>query len=106
MARRPSRGRGNLGTDPRREVIEETCSVIVDAQLLGFCRGACLSGPEAGLVLVRSIWRAHVELLPWTPRFEIAHRRVVPVGELLSHLWIEKGFEPIYCRALAAARLL
>jgi hypothetical protein len=55
---------------------------------------------------VRSIWRADVELLPWKPRFEIAHRKIVPASELLSLLWIEEGFEPIYRRAPTAARLL
>ena len=87
----------------RREVLEETCSLVTDARLLGFCRAACLTGPEAGLVLVRSIWRAEVELMPWQPRFEIGHRKVVPANELLSQLWMEDGFEPIYHRALAEA---
>jgi len=89
----------------RREILEETCSVVVDAQLLGFCRAACLTGPEADRVLVRSIWRARVELLPWTPRFEIAHRRIVPASELLSHIWMEEGFEPLYRRAIGEAGL-
>src|SRR5690348_11504056 len=83
----------------RREVLEETCSIVSNALLLGFCRSVCLSGPEKDRVLVRSIWRAEVELLPWKPGFEIAHRRVVPVKELLLHLVMEKGFEPIYRRA-------
>jgi ADP-ribose pyrophosphatase YjhB (NUDIX family) len=90
----------------RREILEEACAVIRDARLLGFCRGACLNGPEAGLVLVRSIWRAEVELLPWKPNFEIAHRRAVPATDVLAHLWIGEGFEPIYYRALAEARLI
>ena len=46
-------------------------------------------------MLVRSVWRAEVELQPWKLRFEIAHRRVVPVHGLLAHLWMEEGFEPI-----------
>ena len=75
------------------------------ARLLGFCRAACRTGPEQGRVLVRSIWRAEVALLPWRPRYEIPHRRVVPAAELLSHLWMEQGFEPIYHRALAEAGL-
>ncbi|HZS04756.1 MAG TPA: NUDIX domain-containing protein [Blastocatellia bacterium] len=90
----------------RREVLEETCAVVVAARLLGFCRAACLTGPEAGLVLVRSVWRAEVGLMKWEPRFEIAHRRVVPATELLSYLRMEEGFEPIYHRALAEAGLM
>jgi ADP-ribose pyrophosphatase YjhB (NUDIX family) len=90
----------------RREVLEEACAVVVDARLLGFTRSVCLTGPEQGLVLVRSIWLAEVELMPWEPRFEIPHRRVVPATELLEHLWMEQGFEPIYHRALAEAGLV
>ncbi len=90
----------------RREILEEACAIVRDARLLGFCRGECLTGPEEGLVLVRSVWRAEVELLPWEPRFEIAHRQVVPAADLLSHLWMEDGFEPIYHRALAEAGLI
>ena len=90
----------------RREVLEETCAAVVDARLLGFCRAVCLTGPEQGLVLVRSVWWAEVKLLPWEPRFEIAHRRVVPASELLAHFWMEQGFEPIYHRALVEAGLM
>jgi hypothetical protein len=86
--------------------MEETCSLVRSARLLGFCRSACLSGPEKGRVLVRSIWRAEVELMPWKPRFEISHRCVVPVADLLSQLWMEEGFEPIYRRALKEASLI
>jgi ADP-ribose pyrophosphatase YjhB (NUDIX family) len=90
----------------RREILEETCAIVGDARLLGFCRGVCLTGQEEGLVLVRSVWRADVELMPWEPRFEIAQRRIVPATELLSHLWMGDGFEPIYLRALAEAGLI
>jgi 8-oxo-dGTP pyrophosphatase MutT (NUDIX family) len=88
----------------RREVMEETCSVV-DARLLGFFRAMALTGPEQGLTLVRSVWRAEVELMPWEPRFEIPHRRVVPAAEILTHLWMGSGFEPIYHRALVEAGL-
>ena len=90
----------------RREVLEEACAVVVDARLLGFCRSVCLTGPERGRTLVRSIWLAEVELMPWEPRFEVAHRRAVPATELLAHLWMEVGFEPIYHRALVEAGLV
>ena len=52
----------------RREILEEACATVTCARLLGFVRGRCVSGREQGLVLVRSIWRAEVRLLPsWGP---------------------------------------
>ena len=48
----------------RREVAEEACAVVERATLLGFTRGECLRGPQEGLVLVRSMWRAEVRLQP------------------------------------------
>jgi ADP-ribose pyrophosphatase YjhB (NUDIX family) len=90
----------------RREVLEESCAIVTGARLLGFCRSVCQTGPEEGLVLVRSIWLAKVELMPWKPLFEIAYRRIVPVTELARQLWMENGFEPIYYRALCEAGLM
>jgi ADP-ribose pyrophosphatase YjhB (NUDIX family) len=90
----------------RREILEEACAVVYRARLLGFCRGVCVSGPEQGRVLVRSLWRADVELNAWEPHFEIRHRRVVPADDLLAHLWMEEGFEPLYHRVLIEAGLL
>ena len=90
----------------RREVLEETCAVVGDARLLGFCRSACFSGPEAGLVLVRSVWRGEVDALPWEPRFEIAHRRIVLADTVLSVMAIEPGWEPVFHRAALEAGLL
>jgi ADP-ribose pyrophosphatase YjhB (NUDIX family) len=90
----------------RRAILEETCAVVRDARFLGFCWAACVAGPETHRVLVRSIWRADVELLRWQPRFEITHRRIVPAAEVLSHLWMEEGFALIYMRALIEAGLM
>jgi len=89
----------------RREVLEEACAVVRDARLLGFCRGVCLTGSEQHRALVRSVWLATVELLPWEPRFEVRYRRVVPATQLTMHLWMEEGFEPLYRRALVEAAL-
>jgi ADP-ribose pyrophosphatase YjhB (NUDIX family) len=55
-----------------REMDEEACATVVRARLLGFTRGECVAGPERGRVLVRSVWRADVDLRPWEARFEIA----------------------------------
>jgi ADP-ribose pyrophosphatase YjhB (NUDIX family) len=88
----------------RREILEEACAVVCGARLLGFCRG--VSGPERGRALVRSIWRADVELNAWEPCFEIRHRRLVSKDDLLAYLWIEEGFEALYHRVLIEAGLL
>jgi ADP-ribose pyrophosphatase YjhB (NUDIX family) len=42
----------------RREVAEEACATVNRPRLLGFSRGVCVRGPQAGLVLVRALWRA------------------------------------------------
>lgn len=88
----------------RREVAEEACAVVERARLLGFTRGTCVRGPEQGLVLVRSMWRAEVRLERWAPRFEIAHRRLVPADEALRQVVIaEPGAGPIYRRMFVEA---
>jgi 8-oxo-dGTP pyrophosphatase MutT (NUDIX family) len=70
----------------RREMLEEACATVVDARLLGFARSRCVGGRQRGLVLVRSYWRALVEIGPWEPAFEIRHRRVIPVTEAWRHV--------------------
>ena len=87
----------------RREIREEACAIVLTSRLLGFSRGHCIRGKEEGLVLVRGIWRADVELQPWKPRFEIRHRRVVQVTDFLSSLTVDEGFLPTYRRALMEA---
>lgn len=89
----------------RREMLEEACAKVTGARLLGFIRSRCLSGHQNGLVLVRSIWRAEVMLLPWEPEYEIPFRRVVPARDLAGHLWMEEGAAPIYSRAAMEAEL-
>ena len=56
-----------------------------------------------GLVLVRSFWRAEVELAPWEPRFEIPHRRVVAAAEVWDHLALEGYPARIISRLLSEA---
>jgi ADP-ribose pyrophosphatase YjhB (NUDIX family) len=76
----------------RREMSEEACATVVTARLLGFVQGSCVGGPERGRVLVRSMWRADVELGPWEPRFEIPHRRVVAPADVADQLTL--GIHP------------
>jgi ADP-ribose pyrophosphatase YjhB (NUDIX family) len=88
----------------RREMREEACATLLEARLLGFSRGACIAGPQAGLVLVRSFWRAQVTLDAWNPQFEIPHRCIVPPAQILSHL--PPVFLPVFRRALSEAKIL
>lgn len=88
----------------RREMLEEARARVLQARLLGFSRGACAEGPEEGLVLVRSLWRAEVELLPWEPRFEFAYRRLV-TPDVLKDMVIGGEFARIIRRALEEARV-
>ena len=101
---RPEPGETLLDT-LRREVREEACAVVTSARLLGFSRGTCVRGHERGRVLVRSMWRAEVEVEPWAPRFEITHRRLVPAAEAYGHLEIPPGLHPLHRRAFAEAGL-
>jgi 8-oxo-dGTP pyrophosphatase MutT (NUDIX family) len=69
----------------RREILEEACAVVVGTpRLLGLVRSRCVRGRQQGLV--RSCWRANVEVGPWAPRFEIPYRRLVPLAEAADHL--------------------
>lgn len=101
---RPEPGESLVDT-LRREIQEEVCATVTSCTLLGFSWGACLSGPEKGLVLVRSLWRAEVVLDAWEPRFEIAHRRLVPAGEALGQLGLPDEMRPLYRRIFAEAGL-
>jgi hypothetical protein len=51
------------------------------------------------------MWRAEVELLAWTPQFEIPYRRVIASEAWSAHLWIDDGFAAIFWRAFSEAGL-
>lgn len=98
-------GRPEAGEDweqtLRREVLEEACAIVRQAHLLGFSRGRCVGGTEKGLILVRSIWRAEVELLEWRPEFEINRRKVVCAAE--ARALLSPSIGPIWDRAFSEA---
>jgi hypothetical protein len=87
----------------RREMLEEACAAVTSCRLLGFCRGRCVEGAEAGLALVRSIWLARVNLLDWQPQFETRFRCVVRSHEALAR--VPAVHVPIWSRALIEAEL-
>jgi len=89
----------------RREMREEACATIVQAKLLGFSRGSCVAGPQVGRVIVRSLWRADIELAPWEPQFEMSHRRMVAVAAVVDQLAIADGLARIISRALHEAAI-
>lgn len=74
----------------RREVREEACAEVTATRLLGHARSVCITGPQTGKVLVRSIWRAEVTLESWAPEYEIVARWCVAPAEvrgLLAATW-------------------
>jgi ADP-ribose pyrophosphatase YjhB (NUDIX family) len=101
---RPEPGETLLDT-LHREVLEEACATVTASRLLGFSQGTCVHGPERGLVLVRSIWLAEVEVHPWLPQFEITHRLLVPATEAFNRLTIPSGLLALHHRAFAEAGL-
>lgn len=102
-AGRPEPGE-SLEQTLHREMDEEACATVVCARLLAFTRGQCVAGPERGRVLVRSVWRADVELRPWEAPFEIAERRVVAAAAAGDALSLgSQPFAPIIRRELREA---
>jgi 8-oxo-dGTP pyrophosphatase MutT (NUDIX family) len=89
----------------RREVREEACAEVTSSTLLGFTRGVCVRGPQQGVALVRSHWRAAVRLQRWQPRFEMTHRRLVPADDALKFLTIPAGLGSLYRRMFADAAI-
>lgn len=88
----------------RREIREEACVQVTRCRLLGVTRGVCVRGPQEGLILVRSLWRAEVRLERWEPRAEMVHRRLVPAEKALGFLTIaEDDMGPLYRRMFAEA---
>jgi len=88
----------------RREILEEACATVVSARLIGFTRGACVDGHEAGRILVRSVWRAQVDLGPWRPQLEITHRRVVDAADVATEIGLATHpFAPFIRRSLREA---
>jgi 8-oxo-dGTP pyrophosphatase MutT (NUDIX family) len=81
-----------------REVLEEACSSVEEATLLGFVRLRCVGGPQKGLVRVRSLWKATVSVHPWLPQHEITRRQVVSSDEALELVESGRGLGPIYQR--------
>lgn len=77
-----------------REVFEEACATVKEAELLGFSKGVCVKGPEEGLVLIRSLWRADVSILDWEPHHEIGYRLLVPSDTALERVLGQAGFPP------------
>ena len=89
----------------RREVREEACAEVRDARLLGFGRSECIRGHEKGLVLVRSIWWARVQLNEWTPEPATLARKLVSPGRILREFESDVLL-PFQHRALIVAGLL
>jgi hypothetical protein len=63
-------------------------------------------GPQEGLALVRSLWRAELRLERWAPGFETVRRRLVPAADALRVLIAaEAKIGPLYRRMFVEAAI-
>ena len=85
----------------KREMMEEACARVTTARLLGFSVGKCIEGHEQGLVLVRAVWHAQVELLDWIAEFETTHRKTAPPSQSIPET--PAIYHPMWRRAFADA---
>lgn len=70
-----------------REVKEEACANVTSCRLIAFARSEKLDGDNVGYVMVRDMYVARVDLLPWQqPEEEITERMIVPVADLVATL--------------------
>lgn len=68
-----------------REVREEACADVIAYAPIAFARSECLEGERPGFVMVRDMYVARVNLLPWQqPEFEIVERLIVPIADLVG----------------------
>lgn len=66
-----------------REVREEACAEVTSWQLLAYARSECLEGEYPGHVMVRDMYLARVQLLPWEGADDdTAERLIVPLDDL------------------------
>lgn len=89
----------------RREVREEACVKVTAGRLLGFSHGLCIRGHEKDLLLIRSLWLAHVTLCDWTPEPETIARKCVTPDQVLTEM-APDPFAPLHARALRTAGIL
>ncbi len=81
-----------------REVLEEACAKVTQCKMVGYISGKCVQGIESGKKLLRSLWVADVELLPWDPGHEMVSRELVTPDEFLKRIEFPSGQQPIFNR--------
>jgi ADP-ribose pyrophosphatase YjhB (NUDIX family) len=68
-----------------RKVREEACAEVTSWQLIAFARSECLEGERNGTVMVRDMYVARVDLMPWVqPPTETVERLSVPLADLVA----------------------
>ena len=89
-----------------REVREEACAHVTSWQLIAFARSECLEGERKGHVMVRDMYVARVELLPWKqPASEIVERITVPIDDLVEIMSADwQGLDEFSTQLVSLAR--
>ena len=67
-----------------REVKEEAVAEVTSSKLIAYARSECLEGERKGHIMIRDMYIARVNLLPWVqPDLEIEERLIVPLADLV-----------------------
>lgn len=96
-------GNESLRNTLDRELNEEACASVIDAALLGFVLGECISGRETGRRIVRSAWATSIHLNLWAPQHETTDRRLIDPTAALDAIGIDIDARPVYERWLFEA---
>jgi 8-oxo-dGTP pyrophosphatase MutT (NUDIX family) len=90
-----------------REVREEACAEVTSWQLLGYARSECLEGERPGHVMVRDMYIARVQLMPWhCTDEETMERLIVPLDDLPPIMAVDwPGLDDFSAELVALAKV-
>jgi 8-oxo-dGTP pyrophosphatase MutT (NUDIX family) len=88
-----------------REVREEACAEVTSWQLLGYARSECLGSDKPGHVMVRDMYIARVQLMPWECE-ETMERFIVPLDEIPQLMAVDwPGLDDYSAELVAQAKV-
>lgn len=90
-----------------REVREEACAEVTSWQLIAYARSECLEGEKPGHVMVRDMYVARVQLMPWDCTDEdTSERLIVSLDDLAQIMAVDwPGLDDFSAELVALAKV-